>query len=199
MNTDGTSMKTPFAEEKFPAFMSKSMRSKSFIGHTGGEVGLHDKVVGNPQGQELPLFCFFTDKIKTLAAPAEVLQRLSYIPSWMGEGKFEQLEDCLFELGTFLRLLQTDLFVLGLKLGDAGEECFALADQAAILKGVVRKALAYFHEAAKAVEPPFQPRGNDSSESVDESQDDCGANRDGDSFNDVGPADFSEHGKKCTR
>lgn len=77
-------------------------------------------------------------------------------------------------------------------------ELFVLTDKITEFKSMLWKALAHFHETTQAVKPSFYPCSNDFSESVDESQDNCGANGDGDSFNDVGQTNSSEHGEECT-
>ena len=111
--------------------------------------------------------------------------------------KNEKFLLCLSQLFISLDFLEINLAELYTKPVIGARELAVLADKAAELKSVAREALAYFHEAAKAVEPPFQPSGNDFSESVEESQGDCGDNCDADSFNDVGPTNSSEHGGEC--
>ena len=142
---------------------------------------------------------FGNNDIREFRVPVEALRSFRFIPRFMVQSKEEELLLCISELFFFLRRLELDLVDLCLKDSVDLRKLSVLADEVTELKCVAREALAYFHEAAKAVESPFQPSGNDSSESVDESQDDCGTNSDGYSFNDVGPVDSFKHGKKCTQ
>ena len=143
--------------------------------------------------------CLFDNELDEFRIPFEALRSFRLTPSCMIQSKDEELLLRLSELFFFLRRLELRLVDLCLKDSVDLKKLSVLTDEVTELKSVAREALAYFHEAAKAVEPPFQPSGNDSSESVDESQDNCGTNSDGYSFNDIGPADSFKHGKKCTR
>lgn len=157
-----------------------------------GNVVFIDSIGIERSRDALGLSSEMNNNIREFRVPVEALRSFRFTPRFMVQSKEEELLLRLSELFFFLRRLELDLVDLCLK--DS-----VLADEVTELKCVAREALTYFHEAAQSVEPPFQPSGNDFPESVDESQDNCGANRDGDSFNDVGSADFSEHGKECTR
>lgn len=165
----------------------------------GGNGVFIDSVGIEGSRDALGLSSEMNNDIREFRVPVEALRSFRFTPRFMVQSKEEELLLRISELFFFLRRLELDLVDLCLKDSVDLKKLSVLADEVTELKGVAREALTYFHEAAKAVKPPFEPSGNDSSESVDESQDNCGANRDGDSFNDVGPADFSEHGKECTR
>lgn len=164
-----------------------------------GNVVFIDSIGIERSRDALGLSSEMNNNIREFRVPVEALRSFRFTPRFMVQSKEEELLLRLSELFFFLRRLELDLVDLCLKDSVDLKKLSVLADEVTELKCVAREALTYFHEAAQSVEPPFQPSGNDFPESVDESQDNCGANRDGDSFNDVGPADFSEHGKECTR
>lgn len=176
---------------------------KSPIKKEAPSVGSNDVNEGQARrismNNQFGFYGFSNNDIRKFHVPVEALRSFRLTPSFMIQSKEEELLLRLSELFFFLRRLELRLVDLCLKDSVDLKKLSVLADEVTELKGVAREALAYFHEAAQSVEPPFQPSGNDTSESVDESQDNCGTNRDRDSFNDIGPADFSEHGKECTR
>lgn len=139
------------------------------------------------------------DKISEFRIPLEAIRRFRCTPPFIICGEDEELFLCLFELVLFLRCLDSCLVDLSLHGSIDLGKLSVLADEVTELKCVAREALTYFHEASHSVEPPFQPNDNDSPESVDESQNDGRSNCDADSFNDVTPVNFSNHGKECTR
>ena len=148
-------------------------------------------------GDQTGFMSLADNNISKFRVPLETLCSVPFTPRFMIQSKKEELLLRLSELFFFLRRLELCLVDLCLKDSVDLKKLSVLADEVTELKCVAREALAYFHEAAQSVEPPFQPSGNDFSESVEESQGDCGANCDADSFNDVGPTNSSEHGGEC--
>lgn len=154
---------------------------------------------GVASGDQAGFYGFDNNDIRKFHIPFEALRSFRLTPSFMIQSKKEELLLRLCELFFFLRRLELRLVDLCLKDSVDLKKLSVLADEVTELKGVAREALAYFHEAAQSVEPPFQPGGNDFPEPVDKSQDDCGSNRDEDSFNDVDPVNSSEHGRENNR
>ncbi len=146
------SLQKPMSEEERLAFMSEGVGIHAFqhIHTTGFSVEENHPHGVAPMAKKVPFYGLCSDEIKTLGAPAEVLHRLRFIPDWLSNGIFEQLEDCLLELGVFTRLLSSDLFALSLKVVDARKECIALSEQASILNRVAREALPKLHKCKKA-------------------------------------------------
>ena len=180
----------------------KSIRAqKSSIKKEAPSIGSND--VNDGQARRISLndqfgfYGFINNDIRKFHIPVEALRSFRFTPSFMIQSKKEELLLRLSELFFFLRRLELCLVDLCLKDSVDLKKLSVLADEVTELKCVAREALAYFHEAAQSVEPPLQPSGNDFSEAVEESQGDCGANCDADSFNDVGPTNSSEHGGEC--
>lgn len=146
---------------------------------------------------QVGFYGFGNNDIREFRVPVEALRNFRFTPRFMIQSKKEELLLRLSELFFFLRRLELCLVDLCLKDSVDLKKLSVLADEVTELKGVAREALAYFHEAAQSIEPPFQPSGNDFPESVEESQGDCGANCDADSFNNVDPVNSSEHGGEC--
>lgn len=132
------------------------------------------------------------NNISKFRVPFETLCSVPFSPRFMIQSKKEELLLRLSELFFFLRRLELCLVDLCLKdFVDKGKLSI-LADEVGELKGVAREALAYFHEAAKAVEPPFHPSSNDSPESVDECQSDGSKNHDENALGDISPVKPSQ-------
>lgn len=116
--------------------------------------------------------------------------------------KNEKFLLCLSQLFFSLSSLEVQLAELYMQPSVDTRELAILADKAAELKGVAREALAYFHEAAKAVEHSFQPRGNDAPELVDESQGNGSQHHDKDALGDINPVKPCQefpHGREDNR
>lgn len=131
--------------------------------------------------------CVFDNELDEFRIPFEALRGFRSTPSCMIQSKDEELLLRLSELFFFLRRLELRLVDLCLKDSVDLKKLSVLADEVTELKGVAREALAYFHDAAKAVEPPFQPSGNDAPESVDESQRNGSQHHDKNTFGDISP------------
>lgn len=196
--------KAPPLEEPQEAGSMKSVNiQKSPIKEEASSTRSNTPVVdasrGVASGDQAGFYGFDNNDIRKFHIPFEALRSFRLTPSFMIQSKKEELLLRLCELFFFLRRLELRLVDLCLKDSVDLKKLSVLADEVTELKGVAREALAYFHEAAQSVEPPFQPGGNDFPESEDKSQDDCGSNRDEDSFNDVDPVNSSEHGRENNR
>ncbi len=95
--------------------------------------------------------------------------------------------------------MEVQLFKLDSKIPVSSSQLAVLEEEASMIKGMIRKTLLQFDEMVKSIEGPFQTCRNDFPESVNESKGDSPQDHDQDAFDDVGPANSSEHGSECTR
>lgn len=145
--------------------------------------GANDKT----PGKEACLQTSPSNKLGEFEHPSELNGSIRQLPFSTIQGKDEKLLLCLSQLFFSLSSLEVQLAKLYTQPVVDTRKLAILADETAELKSVAREALAYFHEAAKAVEPPFQPSGNDFPESVDESQRNGSQHHDKNTFGDISP------------
>lgn len=167
-----STQKSPIKEE------SPSARSNEVNASQARRIGLRDQV---------GFHGFGNNDIREFRVPVEALRSFRFTPRFMVQSKEEELLLRVSELFFFLRRLELDLVDLCLKDSVDLKKLSVLADEVTELKSVAREALTYFHEAAQSVEPPFQPSGNDASESVDESQRNGSKNHDENALDDISP------------
>ena len=134
-----------------------------------------------------------------LMLPLKSFRYLSSRQRLIGEKKRDEFFLILTQAFTFLHEMEVQLFKLDSKTPVGSSQLAVLEEEASIIKGMMRKALSQFDEMLKSIEEPFQTCRNDFPESVDESKGDSPQDHDQDAFDDVGPANSSEHGSECTR